>query len=255
MPISASGNLIMQKILIIGATSAIAEATAKRYAKQGAALYLLARNEERLQDLARDLEIRGASSVAYALFEANEFTSHASLLNRAFNIVGNIDIALIAHGSLGNQKACEKEFDSTLHELNTNAISFISLLTHLANYFEKSGQGTIVAIGSVAGDRGRQSNYVYGTAKGAVAIFLQGMRHRLYKSGVSVITIKPGFVDTPMTRSFKKNALWVDADTIAAGIEKSIKRKKDVAYIPSWWGMIMFLIRALPEFAFKKTSL
>ena len=245
----------MQRILIIGATSAIAVAIARRFSRQGDSLYLLARNEEQLKDLASDLEIRGANKVAYAPFEANDFERHQDILDEAIKRLGGIDVALIAHGTLADQKACEKSFDLTLQELNTNAISVISLLTHLANYFETQGHGSIGAISSVAGDRGRQSNYIYGTAKGALSIFLQGLRNRLHKSGVHVLTVKPGFVDTPMTTDFKKGALWASPETIAKGIEKSLNKKRDVVYLPAWWRLIMYAITSIPESLFKKMSL
>ncbi|WP_026075783.1 SDR family oxidoreductase [Noviherbaspirillum massiliense] len=245
----------MERILIVGATSAIAEATARRFAQQGAKLYLLARNRERMEGLARDLRIRGASQVSFAVFDANDFDSHQALLQRAIDDMGGLDLVLIAHGTLGDQKACEKSFPLTLRELNTNAISVISLLTHLANDLEAQRHGTIAVISSVAGDRGRQSNYVYGTAKGAVSIFLQGLRNRLHKKGVHVLTIKPGFVDTPMTAAFRKGPLWASADRIAEGIVRSVQRKRDEVYLPGWWAAIMMVIRNIPERIFRTLSL
>ncbi|XPJ79160.1 SDR family oxidoreductase [Klebsiella pneumoniae] len=245
----------MQKILIVGATSAIAEATARRFAQQGAKLYLLARNQERMEGLARDLKIRGAASISHAVFDANNFDTHEAVLKRVIDDMGGLDMVLIAHGTLGDQKACERDFRLALQELNTNAISVMSLLTHLANFFEAQRSGSIAVISSVAGDRGRQSNYVYGTAKGAVSIFLQGLRNRLHKSGVNVLTIKPGFVDTPMTASFKKGPLWASADTIAEGIVKSVSKRRNEVYLPGWWGGIMMIIKSIPEGIFRKLSL
>lgn len=245
----------MQKILIIGATSAIAEATARRFAQQGARLYLLARDRERLAGLANDLKIRGAASVGHAVFDANDFDRHEAVLDRAIQELEGLDTALIAHGTLGDQKACEKNFSLLLRELNTNAISVMSLLTHLANRLEAQGHGTIAVIGSVAGDRGRQSNYVYGTAKGAVSIFLQGLRNRLYKRGVHVLTIKPGFVDTPMTAAFKKGLLWAQPDAIAQSILAGIEKKRDEVYAPFFWRFIMAIICSIPEKVFKRLSL
>lgn len=245
----------MRKILIVGATSAIAEATARRYAQKRAHLYLLARNRERLEGLAADLRVRGASSVDVATFDANDFASHQAALDGAIRAMGGLDMVLIAYGTLGDQKACEQSFERTLAELNTNSISVISLLTYLANHFEQQRRGTIAVISSVAGDRGRQSNYVYGTAKGALTIFLQGLRNRLHKSGVHVLTIKPGFVDTPMTASFKKGPLWASPDAIAAGIERAIEKRRDIAYLPGWWAPIMLGIRTVPERIFRRLSL
>lgn len=245
----------MKNILIIGATSAIATATARRFAQQGHHLYLLARQQERLQELANDLRIRGAGSVFIATFDANNFASHPALLQQVFTTFTHLDIALIAHGTLSNQQACERDFNLALQELHTNALSVISLLTYLANVFEQQQAGCIAVISSVAGDRGRQSNYVYGTAKGAVTTFLQGLRNRLHKAGVNVLTIKPGFVDTPMTTDFSKNILWAQPEEIAIGIETAIQNKKDSIYLPKWWFFIMAIIKNLPESLFKRLNL
>ncbi len=134
-------------------------------------------------------------------------------------------------------------------------MSVISLLTHLGNRFEAQRHGAIAVISSVAGDRGRLSNYVYGTAKGAVSIFMQGLRNRLYKSGVNVLTIKPGFVDTPMTAQLPKGALWAQPDHIAAGIIKAIDSGKTVVYLPGFWRLIMLIIKSIPESVFRRLSL
>ena len=245
----------MKKILIIGATSAIAEATARLWAAQGHRLYLLGRNPERLNTIAADLKIRGAESAQYALLDVNDFAQHATALETAAAALGGMDVVLIAHGTLAEQKACEQDFNATLQELNTNAISVISLLTHLANRFEAQKHGAIAVISSVAGDRGRQSNYVYGTAKGAVTLFLQGLRNRLHKSGVHVLTVKPGFVDTPMTAEFKKGALWASPEAIAKSIHAGIEKRRDVIYAPWFWMGIMALIKLVPEGIFKKLKL
>jgi short-subunit dehydrogenase len=244
-----------QRILIVGASSAIAEATARRYAATGARLYLVARNAERLQAQVADLRTRGAADVHSMVLDLNDFARHEELVAHAWKTWDGLDLVLIAHGTLGDQKACEADFTAALQELNTNAISAISMLTHLANRFERQGSGSIAVIGSVAGDRGRQSNYVYGTAKGALAIFLQGLRNRLASKGVQVLTIKPGFVDTPMTAAFKKGALWATPDQIAAGIQRAVTSRKDVVYLPWFWRGIMLIIRSIPESIFKKLKL
>lgn len=245
----------MQKILIIGATSAIAEATARLFAARGDRLHLLARNRERLETMAKDLKIRGADSVSFDGFDVNDFAGHAALLDAANAAMDGIDVALIAHGTLPDQKACERDFSLALGELNTNAIGTLSLLTHLANRFEQQRHGVIAAISSVAGDRGRQSNYVYGTAKAAVTTFLQGLRNRLSKSGVTVLTIKPGFVDTPMTADFRKGLLWASPERVARDILKAISASRDVLYTPWFWRPVMALICAIPERVFKRLSL
>jgi short-subunit dehydrogenase len=245
----------MKRLLIVGATSAIAEATARRFAAKGARLFLVARNPERLRDLASDLSIRGAASVDCAVLDVNDFDRHEAVIDDAISVLGGLDVALISHGTLGDQAACEKNVRLALDELYTNAISVISLLTHLANRFAAQGRGSIAVIGSVAGDRGRASNYVYGTAKGAVALFLQGLRGRLHRSGVHVLTIKPGFVDTPMTAALRKSLLWSHPERIAKGIERALEKKKDVAYLPFWWRLVMTVIKLIPEGLFKRTSL
>jgi short-subunit dehydrogenase len=245
----------MQRVLIVGATSAIAEATARLFAARGDRLYLLTRNRERLETMAKDLKIRGAESVAFDVLDVNDFDRHPAVLDAASTAMGGIDIALIAHGTLPNQKLCEEDFPQALKELNTNAISTISLLTHLANRFEQQRHGVIAAISSPAGDRGRQSNYVYGSAKAALTVFLQGLRNRLHKSGVKVLTVKPGFVDTPMTASFQKGFLWAQPERIAKDILKAISASRDVVYTPWFWRPIMVLIRSIPEPLFKRLSL
>lgn len=242
-------------ILIIGATSAIAEATARIWAEQGHHIYLVARNKERLAAIAADLSVRGAGSVSTSLLDINDLQQHQQLVEKIVNDMEVIDVALIAHGTLGEQQACERDFERALAELTTNAISVFSLLTHLANRFEVQNHGTIAVISSVAGDRGRQSNYIYGAAKGAVTLFLQGLRQRLFKSGVHVVTIKPGFVDTPMTASFEKGILWVKPDSVARSIHKAIARKKDVLYVPWFWWPIMAVIKAIPETVMKRLTL
>lgn len=245
----------MKNILIIGATSAIAQATARRFAARGARLYLLARDLDRLQTLAADLHTRGAERVDYAEFEANDIDAHGAALDTAIDVLGGFDVALIAYGTLADQRACQASVALTLQELDTNAISVIALLTELANHCEAQRYGTLAVIGSVAGDRGRQSNYVYGAAKGALAIFLQGLRNRLHHSGVHVLTIKPGFVDTPMTAGFNKGVLWATPEQVARGIETAIVRRRNVVYVPGWWRAIMLVIRAIPEALFKRLKL
>lgn len=245
----------MKKILIVGATSAIAEATARRFAARGTELFLLARNQERLASLCEDLQVRGASSIHSEIFDANDVARHSGLIDTVIERLGGLDLVLVAHGTLGDQKACEQDAALTLSELNTNALSVISLLTPLANHLEKQGHGSIAVISSVAGDRGRQSNYVYGAAKGALSIFLQGLRNRLNKTGVQVLTIKPGFVDTPMTAAFPKGPLWATPEKVAGDIDKAIAKGKDVLYTPGFWCPIMAIIRSIPEFVFKRLSL
>jgi len=245
----------VKKILIIGATSAIAEATTRIWAQRGDELFLVARNEERMNLMTKDLKVRGASEVHSYSMDANNFDQHSSMLVKAFGVLGAIDIVLIAHGTLSNQKECEQSVDLTMQEIKTNALSVVALLTHLANCFEKQGAGTIAVISSVAGDRGRASNYVYGSAKAMVTTFTSGLRQRLYKSGVSVVTIKPGFVDTPMTAEFKKGILWAKTEKVAKRIVVACDKKNGEFYVPGFWWAMMAVIKAIPENFFKKMKI
>ena len=178
--------------------------------------------------------------------------SHVALLDSAEKTMGGIDTILIAHGTLSNQKTCEQSVEETLAEIKTNALSVISLLTLIANRVEIIQGGTIAVISSVAGDRGRASNYVYGSAKAMVTAFTSGLRQRLYKSDVAVVTIKPGFVDTPMTAKFKKGLLWAKPNTVAATIIKAIDTKKNEVYVPAFWWVVMGVIKAIPNKVFQR---
>lgn len=245
----------MQRVIVIGATSAIAEATARIYAERGSRLHLIARSPARLDTVVDDLRIRGAADVSRDQLDINDVDRHESILDHAWETLGDVDVVLIAHGTLPDQKACEASVGIAMGEFATNATSTIALLTVLANRMEKKGRGTIAVISSVAGDRGRASNYLYGSAKAAVSTFLSGLRQRLSGHGVDVVTIKPGFVDTPMTSAFKKGALWAKPDAVAAGIVKAADKGTPVAYLPWFWFGIMAIIRSIPEFIFKRISL
>jgi short-subunit dehydrogenase len=161
----------------------------------------------------------------------------------------------MAHGTLGDQQASQASVELTLQELQTNFISAVSLLTLIANYMEGQRRGAIAVISSVAGDRGRASNYVYGSAMAAKTAFLQGLRNRMAKCGVAVLTVKPGFVDTPMTAHVPKNALFADPADVGKRIYQAMKAGQDVIYVPFFWRYIMLIIIHLPEFIFKRLSL
>lgn len=245
----------MRKVLIVGAASAIAEATARIFAERGDALFLVGRNATVLTSIAMDLRVRGASEVGVEAMDANDLAAHEPMLDRAEKLLGGLDTVLIAYGTLSDQKACERSAALTVQELGNNAVSVAALLTHIAARLEQRRAGAIAVISSVAGDRGRQSNYVYGSAKALVTAFLSGLRQRLYKSGVAVITLKPGFVDTPMTAAFRKGFLWATPQQVAAGIVRAIDRSTPVAYLPAFWRPIMFLIRLIPERLFRRLAL
>ncbi|MBV8063074.1 MAG: SDR family oxidoreductase [Nevskia sp.] len=237
----------MQKILIVGATSAIAEATAREFAARGASLYLAGRNAGRLEAIAADLRVRGAGQVASEALDCNDFERHGPLLDHAEQALGGLDLALIAHGTLPDQQQVQDSVELTMTELRTNGLSVVALCTLLAPRFEQRRAGAIAVISSVAGDRGRATNYVYGAAKAMVSTYLSGLRQRLARSGVQVLDIKPGFVDTPMTRQFKKGALWATPEAVARGIVRALDRRAGVVYLPGFWRLIMWVIRSLPE--------
>ncbi len=246
----------MKRIVIIGATSAIAHAAARLWAERGAALFLVGRNAERLEANAADLRVRGAASVATHAMDATDDAAHAPMLGAAVTALGGIDVALIAHGTLPDQRECETDLARLRAEIETNGVSVCLLSQLFANHFAAQGAGALAVIGSVAGDRGRQSNYAYGAAKGLVARFTEGLRNRVAKSGVQVLLVKPGFVDTPMTAEFeKKGLLWAQPEAIAAGILRAIEAKRDVVYLPWFWRWIMLIIRHIPERIFKRLSL
>jgi decaprenylphospho-beta-D-erythro-pentofuranosid-2-ulose 2-reductase len=245
----------MKKILIVGATSSIATEVARTFAMEGAELFLAARNEEALATLSADLKVRGASSVATAAFDALNETSHVNLVQTALTTLGSLDAALIAHGVLPDQKRCQEFWPECHDAMIVNFLSPMQLLTVLATYFEERKTGNIAVISSVAGDRGRQSNYVYGAAKGGLTVFLQGLRNRLAHSGVSVTTIKPGFVDTPMTSHLRKNQLFASPQHVGARIHRAMKNGESVVYTPWFWRWIMLIIQHIPECLFKKMRL
>ncbi|EAU69063.1 oxidoreductase, short-chain dehydrogenase/reductase family [Stigmatella aurantiaca DW4/3-1] len=205
--------------------------------------------------MAKDAATRGAAKVEQQSLDLDDTTAHESLVDRAFQSLGGLDGALIAHGVLGEQKACERSWTESEKVLRTNFLSAASLLTVLANRFEAQKSGTLVVISSVAGDRGRQSNYVYGASKGALTVFLQGLRNRLAPSGVAVVTVKPGFVDTPMTAHVAKNKLFASPEQVARGVLRAADGRKNEVYVPGFWALIMLIVRTIPEGIFKRMKL
>lgn len=239
----------------MGATSAIAGETARAYAECGARFFLVGRHADRLAAVADDLRVRGARQVETAILDVTDLERHEPVLNAAAHALGGLDVALVAYGTLPDQRRCETGVADTLAALDVNFTSVVALLTGLANRFEAQQSGTIAVVTSVAGDRGRQSNYVYGAAKGGLAIFLEGLRNRLYRSGVVVVTLKPGFVDTPMTAGLPRNALFASARRAGRAVHRAIETRRDVVYIPWFWRPIMAVIKHLPEALFKRLRL
>ncbi|MFH1263669.1 MAG: SDR family oxidoreductase [Pseudomonadota bacterium] len=245
----------MTNVLIVGGTSAIACGVARGYAEKGAKLFLLGRNRGRLENVTSDLKVRGAGEVVFAYGELADCTVHERLLATAWEKFGGFDVALVAYGSLPDQAMCEEDPRCSEEAIRVNFVSAASWLLLLAKRFEVQGHGTIAAISSVAGDRGRKSNYVYGSAKAGLTAFLEGLRNRLYRSGVRVLTVKPGFVATPMTAHLPKTSLFAEPDAVGRTIVGAIAKGRDVVYVPWFWRGIMCAIRHIPERVFKRLSL
>lgn len=245
-----------QNILIIGATSGIAEAVARRYAEQGARLFLVARNSNKLRGVCTDLVARGAKDAQSFVMNANDSDRIPQMLDSAWTAFGTIDVALVAHGTLPDQLRTETDIPYAIAEFRTNAESVIACLAGLAGRFEPQGRGVIAVIGSVAGDRGRASNYLYGAAKAAIDTYASGLRARLFKRGVHVLTIKPGFVATSMTADLNlPERLTATPESVARDIQRAISKRSDVLYTPRFWNWIMLIIRWIPSVIFKRMKL
>ncbi|MEO8343627.1 MAG: SDR family oxidoreductase [Gallionella sp.] len=243
-----------ETILILGATSAIARATAAAFATRGAALYLASRDLGELQRLAADLRLRYGVEVHYGLFDAEAIESHEIFMQSVLEETHGISGVVLAFGYLGDQQAA-RDFKMGAKIIADNFTGAASILSHCANYFEPLKRGFIIGISSVAGDRGRQSNYVYGAAKGALSLYLQGLRNRLFVSGVRVITIKPGFVDTAMTYGLPGLFLVASPQKTGERIVRSLDKSADVVYLPGFWRYVMFIIKHIPEPIFKRMKL
>jgi decaprenylphospho-beta-D-erythro-pentofuranosid-2-ulose 2-reductase len=251
---SSRSRKLPSKILVLGATSAIAVGVMRPLANRGAHFFLVARNEEKLMIVANDLTSRGAGSVTARVANLDDTGLHPGLLEEAAAALGLIELSFIAHGVLGNQEEGEASYPVTESIFRTNLLSPVSLITWLANYFQSTGQGTLAVISSVAGDRGRKSNYIYGATKGGLNIFLDGVRNRIDRDGVQVLTIRPGFVATPMTAHLRQGPLFATPEKVGQAILRAIESRKDIAYVPGFWALIMWIIRKIPEIVFKKLN-
>ena len=239
-------------ILIFGATSAIAQAAAVRYAAADNRFYLIARNGEKLAGLRQRLIDSGAGEVETAQADLAILEDHPEMIEAAFSGLQTVDLALIAHGSLPDQARCERDTEAALAALNTNGLSVLSLLTELAPRMRQQAHGALAVITSVAGDRGRPSNFVYGSAKAMVSAYLQGLRGKLHGAGVHIIDIRPGLVDSPMTAHLPKGPLFATPERVADGIVSAVARKKHTVYVPGWWRIVMAGVRWLPDTLFKR---
>jgi decaprenylphospho-beta-D-erythro-pentofuranosid-2-ulose 2-reductase len=243
----------MAGILILGATSPIARELALLYALDGAKLYLAARDLTEAERIAEDITIRTGAQAVAGEFDAADFGSHAAFVERATVALGELDGAIVCFGTLGDEAAAREDPDKALAIVNQNYTGAVSLMTLIAQRLERRRTGFIIAIGSVAGERGRARNYVYGSAKAALAVFTQGLRARLAAAGVHVMTVKLGTVDTRMTWG-RDSLLVVAPEAAARSIHAAWRRGADVVYVPWFWRPIMATIRMIPERLFKRTS-
>lgn len=246
-----------KRIVIIGATSAIATQCARQWIQRVEThMTIVGRDREKLERLAQDLRARSANSLISVQVGSFENAADIQATVNAIDDTAQFDIVLIAHGSLSDQSQCQNDLMLCQSELVLNGVSPVLFAEAFARKMLPKNRGTIVVLGSVAGDRGRKSNYVYGAAKGLVTRYMQGLQHRLAGSGVKAVLIKPGPTDTPMTASLKeKGAKLAPVDEVAKAILAAVDKGTPVAYVPQKWGLIMMIIRHLPNFIFNKMNI
>ncbi len=246
------------RVIILGATSAIAQATARFYAGEGAHLLLAGRNTQHLHTVAADLTGRGASAVEVEVLDLGAPTDASAQLAVMAARLGGVDDILLAYGVLGDQTQAERDVALARDLLAVNFTSAAQWCLAAANLLEDQRRGSLVVIGSVAGDRGRQSNFIYGAAKAGLGTLVQGIAHRLAlrNSGARAVLIKPGFVDTPMTGHLPKGGpLWASADAVGAIVRKAADAGGPVIYAPFFWRFILLIIRVIPAPIFHKRPL
>ena len=245
-----------RQVAIFGATSAIAEACARAWAMQGAVLFLAGRRADELERMVRDLKVRGAHEVTVWAGDLADVGAHPGMLEALASATGTPDIVLLAWGTLTDQARAEAEPAYAASELVVNFTAPAALILALAPQLAARGGGVMACITSVAGNRGRQSNFVYGAAKGGLQRFLEGLRHRLHAKGVAVLDIRPGFVDTPMTAHIDRSGpLWATPEKVAADIVRAVARRRAVLYTPWFWRWIMLIVQLLPRPLFHRTKL
>jgi len=234
-------------VLILGATSAIARSVAAEFAARGHALFLAGRKITEAERLAADLRIRHNVKTVAGRFDAEDYEGHREFVKGVVRQMGDLEGVVVAFGYLGEQEEAEKDYEETFRVIDRNFTAAVSVLNHCAEFFETRRDGFVVAISSVAGDVGRRSNYLYGAAKGGLNVYLQGLRARLFRAGVRVLTVKPGFVDTPMTFGRPKLFLVATPEEVGERIVRAALRGNDVLYVPWFWRFVMLAIRLTPE--------
>jgi len=245
------------KVIILGATSAIAEATARLYAGEGAELLLIARQSERLETIATDLKLRGAARVETAVRDLTDSDSIAEAFADFVAALGGVDHVLLAYGVLGDQKTAERDLGEAQTKLRVNFTSAAGWALAAAEVLERQGHGSLVVLGSVGGDRGRRANIVYGAAKAGLAALVEGIAHRFAGKGPRAVIVKPGPVITPMTEGFanRKGLMWATPETVAAIVRRAADRGGPVVYAPWFWRWIMLVIRVLPAAVFNRLDI
>jgi len=243
------------RLVILGGTSKIAGEVARLAACHHSRILLVGRRWERLEHVSGDLLARGAQSTDWIVADLADPTCHRSVVAEAESKLPDFDTVLFSYGTLAQNERAESEVEYALAEIGTNFTSTVSLLTLLAPHFEQRKAGCVIVISSVAGERGRRSNYIYGSAKGGLSIFLQGYRARLFRSGVRVLTVKPGPVHTPMTAHLPPSRLFASAAAVGQRIYREMTAgSQDVLYAPRYWRYVMTGIRGVPEWLAKRLS-
>ena len=244
------------RVIILGATSAIAEATARLYAKERADLLLVGRRHDRLETIAADLAIRGAERASIAVRDLADPAEVAADFDRFVAQLGGVDHVILAYGILGDQGRAERDPVEAEAILRNNFSSAAAWMLAAADVLERRGQGSLVVLGSVAGDRGRRANFIYGSAKAGLATLAEGLAHRFAGRPIRVVVVKPGPTVTPMTEGFdRKGPLWATPERVAAAVRRAADRGGPVVYAPRRWWAIMMIIRHLPTFVFNRMNI
>ena len=246
----------MKNILVFGAYSKLAEECVKHIKGVNTKVMLAGQSATKLETIKSHLQTLNPE-VSYFTYVINalDYDKHKDMFDFTIKELGGLDTLIIAHGTLPDNETIRRSQELSIKEFNVNCVSVISLCTIASVHFEKQRESTIAVISSVAGERGRQSNYIYGAAKAGVSAYLQGLRNRMFEFGVNVITIKPGMVRTPMTTNLPDSPLFAKPEKVGKDIYNAIKNKKDILYTPSYWRIIMTIIKLIPEGIFKKLKL
>lgn len=242
-------------ILILGATSPIARAVAQEYASKNDDIFVACRHAERAEEIAADLVLRYDVRALGGTFDATDIDHHAEFIDEVEASFGPIDVALVAFGDMGEQETSQQDASAARHVIDVNYTGAVALCEAIAEKMLSRKRGSILGITSVAGERGRQSNYIYGSAKGAFTLYLQGLRNRCYPEGVHVLTAKLGFVDTRMTYGLDTKIPIASPEQVGRALYRAQQARTDVLYYPRFWAGIMGVIRAIPEGVFKRLKL